>query len=102
MPRRLNLDDTATHLDANAPKYSVARLYPQERHDALDNFLGAAGTLAGRLYWISRGWRVHPHSADHRAGGPGHSVDWRATSNIAPLVANKRLTDAEDLFRLGR
>jgi uncharacterized membrane protein len=33
--RRLNFDDTATHSDANAPKYSVARLYRQEIHTML-------------------------------------------------------------------
>src|ERR1700722_9895152 len=74
-------DDTATHRDANAPKYSVARLYPQERHDALDNFSGAAGTLAGRLHWIPRGWRVYPYPADHCAGGPGYSADRWPTSH---------------------
>jgi type VI protein secretion system component VasF len=35
MPHRLNSDHTATHSVANAPKYSVARLYRQEKYTML-------------------------------------------------------------------
>ena len=35
MPRRLNFDHTATHLNEDAPKYSVARLYREEKRTML-------------------------------------------------------------------
>jgi type VI protein secretion system component VasF len=35
MPQRLICNDTATQFGANAPKYSVARLYTQEKQHML-------------------------------------------------------------------
>jgi hypothetical protein len=78
-------DDTATYMCVDAPKYSVARLSGKENNDALDDFFGAASTLAGWLYWISRGCVVHPRFAGDRARCLSHPADRRQTSYMTHL-----------------
>jgi hypothetical protein len=75
----------ATFIALRATYYKCSDVgVPKENEDALDDFCGVVGVVAGWLGELSRDWRVHPHFIGAGVGRVAYPVDQRpATGGLS-------------------